>query len=161
MATRTSRNSTRSNTSRTSHGVDSAQSQQQAAYQTSQQRMVVAADTTSAMLRGAETWTRLQLNALERTGQTWRETAEKMRAANGPLELMAAQNHLLMNSMVQAMQFGQEFLQATLAIQPDLARVREESAPPTATEPLSPMMQAWQTMLNPVGLNGAATTGQH
>jgi len=159
MATRKqSRNSARSNSSRNSHDVDQAQLQQ-AAQQGSQQQMVMAADTTSAVLRGAELWSELQLHALQRSGQTWREVAEKLRTAQGPLDLVAAQNHLVMNSFVQAMQLGQELLQATLLAQPGLVQPAQRQAA-TATESMGPMMQAWQTMMNPMGLNGAAATAQ-
>jgi len=163
MATRKqSRNSTRSHSSRNSHDVDHGQLQQaaqQAAQQGSQQQMVLAADTTSAVLRGAELLSELQLHALQRTGQTWREVAEKLRTAQGPMDLVAAQNHLLMNSMVQAMQLGQEFLQATLLAQPGLVRPAQQQAA-VATESMGPMMQAWQSMMNPMGLNGAAAAAQ-
>lgn len=153
----TSRNSTRSTTSRVTRDVDARQ-QQQAAQQKSQQRMAHAADTATAMLRGAEVWTQVQLHALQRTGQTWREAADQIRAAQGPLELMAAHNQLAMNTFVQAMQLGQEFLQAALVSQPEIVRTAHpEPAEAPAGDAMTPMMQVWQAMM-PAGLNGAAAT---
>jgi hypothetical protein len=161
MATRKSRNSTRSQTSRTSHDVD-PRLQQEAAQQQTHRQMQLAVDTTAAVLRGAEVFTQLQLLALKRSAQSWQQAAEQLRSARGPLELVAAQNQLFMNSFVHAMQFGQEFLQATAAAQPELTRgAREQSSQPAGTEAIAPMMQAWQNVLAPMGLNGVAAAATH
>jgi hypothetical protein len=158
MATRKSRNSTRSHTSRASADVD-ARVQQEAAQQQTHRQMQLAVDTTAAVLRGAEIWTQLQLHALKRSAQSWQQAAEQLRLARGPMELMAAQNQLVMNSFVQAMQFGQDFLQATWAAQPEVTRgAREAAAAPAGVEAMAPMMQAWQNVLAPMGLNGAGAT---
>jgi hypothetical protein len=156
MATRTrraptkrvaSRNSTRSTTSRSSREVQDARR--------SQQQMAVAAESTSALLRGAEIWTQLQLNALQRSAQTWREAAEQIRSARTALDLVAAHNQLMMNSWVQAMQAGQELVQAVAAARTEVPAPVQDQAP-AAAESVPPIMQVWQTMMKPMVLDGAA-----
>lgn len=159
MATRKSRNSTRSTTSRASHELDTHR-QQRAVQERSQQQIAMAAEAASAMLQVAQVWTQLQLHALQRSGDTWRIAAEQMRNARDPLELMAAHNQLAMNAFVQTLQFGQECLQAAVATQPELTRPAQEQAT-AAGDSVAPIMQVWQNMMNPAALNGAGTAATH
>ena len=154
---RKSRNSTRETTARASHDIDPTE-YQQAAQASSQQQLAMAADTTSALIRGAEIWSQLQLQALQRSGQAWREAAERLRTAASPWDLMNVQSQLMMKTMQQFMGFAQDFMQSTMAMQArETARTTEQSssAVESMAAPMMPMMQAWQAMLNPMGLNGA------
>jgi hypothetical protein len=169
MANRKSRNSTRSSSSRNSQEVEATE-YRQAAQQRSQEQMAAAADAASAVIRGAEMWSQLQLNAVQRTGQSWREAAEKIRAAQGPLELVGVQNQLLMNAFVSGMQLAQEFVQASFAMQLEAggqralqgaAQAEPRAAGPTDMMAAMPMMQVWQAMMNPARANGAAGAVSH
>jgi hypothetical protein len=165
MATRKSRNSARSTSARSSHEIDPGQ-YQQAAQQGSQQQLALAADTTSALMRGAEIFSQLQALALQRSGQTWREVAERLRTARGPFDLVGVQSHLVMNSFQQFVQLSQDFMQVAAAMQPPVAEQAQaqanaaaETAAPMMQSPMmqTPIVQAWQAMMSPMGLNGLAT----
>jgi phasin family protein len=156
MATRKSRNSTRETTARSSKDVRSAQ---EAAQQGSQQQLAMAAASTSALLRSAELWSQLQLQAVQRSGRNWQQAAERLRTATSPLDLISLQNELMMNSFVQLLEFAQDFVQTATAMQtpeavPAAAQAAEQAT--GAAESVVPVMQAWQAMWNPMGLNGAA-----
>jgi hypothetical protein len=159
MATRKSRNASRSTQSRTAHDVD-AEQYQQAAQQGTQKQVTLAVDATSAVLRGAEIWSQLQLRAIQRSSQAWREAAEQLREANGPLAVMGVQNQLITNTLVQGFQLAQDMMQAAVALQPAAAsRAQDEAAGSAETFSAmmqAPIMQAWQNMLNPMSMNGAA-----
>lgn len=159
MATRKSRNSARSHEARTSHNVDPT-AYQQAAQQGPQQQLAIAAETTSAFLRTAESLARLHLHALQRSARTWREAAQRMRAGTGPMDLLQVQHHLLTNAMMECFQFSQEFLQATVSVEPSATTTAEatgvETAEAAPTLAPGPMIQAWQAFINPGAFNGAA-----
>jgi hypothetical protein len=154
MATRKSRNSTRETTARSSHKVD-RDAQQQAAQPGSQQQLAIAAETTSALLRGAELWSQLQLQALQRSGKTWTEAAEQLRAATTPQDLVNVQTQLMTSSVLQFLGIAQDFVQMTAALQ-----ARDTARPAAsgngAAESVPAMMNAWQAMVDPMGLAGAA-----
>jgi hypothetical protein len=178
MATTKSRNGTRAENS--TQPLDAGRSQQ-ALQQRTQQQLASAAETTSRLLRGGEVWSQLQANALQRSGQTWREAAQRMRDAHSVLDLIGAQNQVLMNSFVQYFQFTQEFLEAAVALQQDASaqaaqaqgeaqeqQPEQASGGPTAESVVSsmmqtpmmqmPMVQAWQAMMRPMtaGMNGVS-----
>ena len=162
MAKGKSRNSVRSNSARTSHDPDTARTQQ-AATQRSRQQMATAADAASTLMRGAQAWSELQARALQRSGQTWREAAERLRAATTPLDYIGVQNHIVMNAFLQAVQFSQELMQASAALQPNGAAQLQDQAAAAAEDSMAgvmqgPMMQAWQAVMNPMSLNGAASS---
>jgi hypothetical protein len=154
MATRKSRNSTRETTARSSHKVD-RDAQQQAAQPGSQQQLAIAAETTSALLRGAELWSQLQLQALQRSGKTWTEAAEQLRAATTPQDLVNVQTQLMTSSVLQFLGIAQDFVQMTAALQArDTTRTAQSGN--GAAESVPAMMNAWQAMVDPMGLAGAA-----
>lgn len=162
MATRksrTSRNSTRETTSRTTQGVDQARFQH-AATESSQQHFALAADAATMLLRTAEIYSQVQLQAVQRSSRTWQQAAERLRAATTPMDFIGAQNQLAMDSMLQFVQFTQDLVQATAAARPAAAELAEEeqnAAEATVQAAMqTPMVQAWQAMLNPLGLGGAA-----
>lgn len=147
----------------TAGAADTAQ-YQQAAQQGTQQQMMAAAEATSQWLRGAEIWSQLQLHAVQRSGKTWREVSQLMRSANNPLEMAAAQNHLVMNLMLQGFEFAQELVQSAFTLQSGAAAQADEASGEAASTAMplmpAPIMQAWQTLLNPAaaGLNGASAS---
>jgi hypothetical protein len=154
MATRKSRNSTRETTARSSHKVD-RDAQQQAAQPGSQQQLAIAAETTSALLRGAELWSQLQLQALQRSGKTWTEAAEQLRAATTPQDLVNVQTQPMTSSVLQFLGIAQDFVQMTAALQArDTTRTAQSGN--GAAESVPAMMNAWQAMVDPMGLAGAA-----
>lgn len=154
MATRKSRNSTRQTTARASHHVD-REPHQQAAQPGAQQQLAIATETMSAWIRGAELWSQWQLQALQRSGKIWTEAAERLRAATSPLDLVSVQNQLALDSVLQFLGMAQDFVQMTTATQARVAARAPEPASDTV-EPLPAMMNAWQAMVDPMGLAGAA-----
>jgi len=154
MATRKSRHSTRATTARASHDVDRA-AHQPTAQPGTQQQFAIAADTASAWVRGAELWSQWRLQALQRSGKIWTEAAERLRAATSPLDLVSVQNQLALDSVLQFLGMAQDFVQMTTATQARVAARAPEPASDTV-EPLPAMMNAWQAMVDPMGLAGAA-----
>lgn len=154
MATRKSRNSTRQTTARASHHVDRAP-HQQAAQPGAHQQIAIATETMSAWIRGAELWSQWQLQAVQRSGKTWSDAAERLRAATSPLDLISVQNQLVMDSVQQVLGLAQDFAQMTASMQARSAARPAEPASDTV-EPLPAMMNAWQAMVDPMGLAGAA-----
>ena len=149
-----SRNSTRETTARSSHKVD-RDAQQQAGQTGTQQQFAFAADATSALLRGAELWSQLQLQALQRSGQTWSEAAEQLRTATTPQDLVTVQTQLMANSVLQFLGIAQDFVQMTASLQARDA-ARPAMSGNGAAESVPAMMNAWQAMVDPMGLAGAA-----
>jgi hypothetical protein len=154
MATRKSRNSTRETTARSSHKVESDAQQQ--AQRGSQQQLAFAADATSALLRGAELWSQLQLQALQRSGQTWSEAAEQLRTATTPQDLVTVQTQLMTNSVLQFLGIAQDFVQMTNSALQARDAGRPAMSGNGAAESVPAMMNAWQAMVDPMGLAGAA-----
>ena len=162
MATRKSRNSARETKARSSHDVDRATHQQAAQPASQQQQLAIAADATSALIRGAELWSQVQLQALQRSQKTWTEAAEQLRAATTPQDLLGIQAQLMTNSVLQFLGIAQDFMQMTAALQArDGARQFEQAN--GSVESVPAMMNAWQAMVDPMGLAGvaAASVARH
>jgi hypothetical protein len=127
------------------------------------QRYALAADAISAFLRTAEICSEVQLHALQRCGRTWRQVAERLHAATGPLDMIGVQNQIVMDAMLQFVQLAQDLTLASDAARSAAPVVKEAATvakeAPTATVPKPTMqtslMEAWRTMLNPLGQGGA------
>ena len=156
--TSSSRNSTRATTSRTSQAIDPARLAP-AIPQSSPQPLALVADSMSTLLRTAEAWSQVQAQALQRSGQAWRQAAERLRTAAGPDDLISAQAQILIDSVLQFVQLTQDLMQVSVAAQPaaaDLARDETSAAGATMDAAAKhPVMQAWQAMVNPLGIGVA------
>lgn len=170
MAARKSRNSTRETTARATQRVNPARDEQ-SNQQSSQQSVAVGAEAAATMLRGAAIWSELQMQAIQRSAQTWRNLAERLRTATTPLDIIGAQKEIMTDAMLQLLQFTQDLVQASSAAQPALGKAAggEAGAANAAAQDATqaPMLQAWQAMVNPLGLvaagslNGDATRATH
>jgi hypothetical protein len=159
----TSRNSTRSHTSRSSTEAPSGQEAQVAGESVRQQFGLITQGAES-VLRTAEVWQQAQLQLTQRTRSSYRDAAARMGQATNPAELISIQAGLLLSGMQQAMQFGVEVMTGTMAQQSEAGPAAQQAfgtggAPVNAgLAAMAPMVQAWQSMFTPPGDGASSTT---
>ncbi|MEJ7928535.1 phasin family protein [Ramlibacter sp. AN1015] len=121
------------------------------------QQMASTASTTSAMLRAFDTLQQAQQHMIQRAALLQEQTAERLRNATTPAEVMSIQSTMLVSGMTEFAQYTQELMLASLKAQSEFMRPTEtgqqgaSAVPPSAT----PLFQAWQAVFSGP-LNGAA-----
>lgn len=134
---------------------------------TTLQQMAGAANAASAMLRVADTFAQTQQHMIQRAALLQDQTADRLRNASSPLELLSIQSSLLMSSWNELAQFSQELMLAALKAQSELVRpgdvaagASKAAAANPATAAASPLLQAWQAVFT-APLNGATGDLRH
>lgn len=126
------------------------------------QQMATTASAASAMLRALETFQQTQQHMLQRAALLQEQTAERLRQANTPVELLSIQSNMVMASLTDMAQYAQELMLATMKAQSEFVRPVEQqqgvatAAPQTA----SPLFQAWQAVFT-APMQGAAASMRH
>jgi hypothetical protein len=108
------------------------------------QQMAGAATAASALLRAADTLVQAQQHMIQRAAALQDQTADRLRQATSPAEVMSIQSNLLVSGWTEMAQYAQECVAATLQVQGELVRSNkpaETSATPMAS---TPFFQAWQ-----------------
>ncbi len=126
------------------------------------EQLATSASAASAMLRAFDTLQQTQQHMIQRAALLQEQTAERLRNATSPMEVMAIQSSLLMSGWTEMAQYAQELMTATLKAQGEFTRQPQQQAATaqTAASATPPLFQAWQAMFT-APLNGGATGRPH
>lgn len=128
------------------------------------QQMANTASAASVALQVFDSLQQTQHRLIQRAATLHEQTAERLRHATTPGEIMAIQSSLMMSGWSEMAQYSQELMTATLKAQDELS---QSSKSPTAargstassmshmTHPAVPLFQAWQAMFTPPAGNAA------
>ncbi|HSW17779.1 MAG TPA: hypothetical protein VLJ86_11170 [Ramlibacter sp.] len=147
------------------HGADMAGASNSAMADFAKQQLASTANATSAVLRVLDVFQQTQQQILQRAAQIHAQTAERVRAANTPTELMAVQSTLLLTGFTELAQCGQQLMMAALKAQSEFMQ-QPENQPQFggAANPAAPLLQAWQSAFAATmndALNGAEAPSRH
>jgi hypothetical protein len=148
--------STRSNARDNSAEQDAASGQAAMADATREQ-LATTASAASALLRAMDTLQQTQAHMLQRAALLQEQTAERLRNASTPMEVMSIQSGLLMSGWSELAQYTQELVAASLKAQGEFMRPPQQqqaAATQAAASAAPPLFQAWQAMFT-APLNGA------
>lgn len=139
-------------------------SAQNAVADATRQQMANTASTTSAMLRALDTFQTTQQHMVQRAALLQEQTAERLRHAQTPFEVMSIQSSMMLSGVTDLAQYAQELMIASLKAQGEFMRPGDQQQAATAspTTTATPLFQAWQAMFNPAlnpALNPAMTGG--
>ncbi len=164
MATRSTHRETSTQT------ADIANAQSTVAELTRQQ-LATAASTASALLRALESFHLTQQHMLQRAALLQSQTAERLRSANSPTEMMAVQSSVMLSGISEMAQYAQEMMLASLKAQNEFMRPAEEQqaagnqaaqAAQSMSAAASPLFQAWQSVFAaPMAAATGGATGKH
>ncbi len=120
-----------------------------------------ASDTLSTVYGAAQSLQALQQQAMGRVMQRQLQAVSQLTAIKGPMDLVALQVDLMTFGMQEAVQFWSQMASAITQRQQVAAGDDTSTSAATSTAnaaglPINPVLQAWQAMLNPSSLNGAA-----
>ncbi|MBL0422351.1 phasin family protein [Ramlibacter sp. AW1] len=132
------------------------------------QQMASSASAASAMLRSLDVFHQTQQHMLQRAALLQEQTAERLRQASTPMELLSIQSSLMMASLTELAQYSQEMMLASLKAQNEFMRPgdqQQQTAAGAATQAASaaaasPLFQAWQAVFT-APMNGAASLRPH
>lgn len=150
----------RSNARDTAANPDAAQAAMAGA---ARDQLATTASAASALLRAFDTLQQTQAHLIQRTALLQEQTAERLRSATTPMEMMAIQSSVLMSGWTELAQYTQELVAATLKAQGEFMRPQPQpqqpqaSASQAAAAATTPLFQAWQAMFTPPTAGGASS----
>ena len=127
------------------------------------QQMATSASTASALLRALDAFQQTQLHMTQRAALLQEQTADRLRNANSPIELLAIQSTFALSSMSEWAQYTQELMLSSLKAQSEFMRPAEQQkqSASQAAGAAAPLFQAWQSVFT-APLNGAmAASARH
>lgn len=113
------------------------------------QQLATTATTACAMLRALDTFQQTQQHMIQRAALLQEQTADRLRSANSPAELMAIQSTVMLSGLSEMAQYAQELLLASLKAQNEFLKPAEQQqqvAGTTANAATAPLFQAWQSV---------------
>lgn len=122
------------------------------------QQMANTASAASVALHVFDSLQQTQHRMIQRAAMLQEQTAERLRHATTPGEVLAIQSSLMMSGWSEMAQYAQELMAATLKVQGELARPgnAQTAARASAASGMSslssataPLFQAWQAMFTP------------
>ena len=122
------------------------------------QQMANTATTACAMLRAMDTFQQTQQHMIQRAALLQEQTADRLRSANSPAELMAIHSTVMLSGLSEMAQYAQELLLASLKAQNEFlkpAEQQQQMAGSTASAATAPLFQAWQSVFT-APMHGAA-----
>ncbi len=97
-----------------------------AAADITRQQMATTASTACAMLRAMETFQQTQQHMIQRAALLQEQTADRLRGASTPAELMAIHSTVLLSGFSEMAQYAQELMLASLKAQSEFMRPAEQ-----------------------------------
>ncbi len=128
------------------------------------QQMASTATTACAMLRAMDTFQQTQHHMIQRAALLQEQTADRLRGAGSPAELMAIHSTVLLSSFSELAQYAQELLLASLKAQSEFMRPAEQQqqAASSTASAAAPLFQAWQSVFTaPMYGGGSTFTPRH
>ncbi len=126
------------------------------------QQLANSASTAGAMLRALDTFQQTQLHMIQRAALLQEQTADRLRNANSPIEMVAIQSTVVLSGLSEWAQYTQELMLASLKAQNEFMRpaeMQQQSASQAAAS-AAPLFQAWQSVFT-APMNGAMAAGRH
>jgi hypothetical protein len=150
----------RSNSRSASTPTPDIASAQNAMADLTRQQMATSASTASVMLRALDTFHQTQQHMLQRAALLQSQTAERLRAASTPTELIAVQSSLMLTGFSELTQYAQELMLASLKAQGEFMHPTEEQQATTANAAnvAAPLFQAWQSVFTAPMTAAASST---
>lgn len=126
------------------------------------QQMASTATTACAMLRAMDTFHQTQQHMLQRAALLQEQTADRLRGANSPAELMAINSTVVLSSLSEMAQYAQELMLASLKAQSEFMRPAEQQqqAATSTANAAGPLFQAWQSVFT-APMYGGSTFSRH
>jgi hypothetical protein len=144
---------------------------QNAVADVTRQQMASTASAASAMLRALDTFNQTQQHMIQRAALLQEQTAERLRTASTPAEVLSIQSTMLMSGMTDFAQYAQELMLASLKAQGEFMRPNGAEVPQAAAtaatatsnaaNSAAPLFQAWQAaFMAPMNGMGLGTSTQ-
>ena len=127
------------------------------------QQMANTASTAGAMLRAMDTFQQTQLHMIQRAALLQEQTADRLRNANSPIEMVAIQSTVMLSGLSEWAQYTQELMLASLKAQNEFLKPAEQQQQ-TASSTVGatgPLIQAWQSVFTTPMHAAAAAGGRH
>lgn len=127
------------------------------------QQMASTASTACAMLRAMETFQQTQHHLIQRAALLQEQTADRLRSASTPAELMAIHSTVLLSGFSELAQYAQELMLASLKAQSEFMRPAEQQqqAASSTASAAAPLFQAWQSVFTAPMYGGSTFTPRH
>ena len=127
------------------------------------QHLASTATTACAMLRAMETFQQTQQQLIQRAALLQEQTADRLRSANSPAELMAIHSTVLLSSVSTIAQYAQEMMLASLKAQGEFMRPTEQQqqAVRSTASAAAPLFQAWQSVFTAPMQSGSTFAPRH
>jgi hypothetical protein len=127
------------------------------------QQLASTATTACAMLRVMETFQQTQHHLIQRAALLQEQTADRLRSANSPAELMAINSTVLLSSLSEIAQYAQELMLASLKAQGEFMRPAEQQqqAVSSTASAAGPLFQAWQSVFTAPMYSGSTFAPRH
>jgi hypothetical protein len=116
------------------------------------QQLANTASTAGAMLRAMDTYHQTQQHMVQRAALLQEQTADRLRNANSPTELVAIQSTVMLSGLSDWAQYTQELMLASLKAQSEFMRPAELQQ--KSVSAAAPLFQAWQSVFT-APMNGA------
>jgi hypothetical protein len=127
------------------------------------QQLASTATTACAMLRVMETFQQTQQQLIQRAALLQEQTADRLRGASTPAELMAIHSTVMLSGFSAIAQYAQELMMAGLKAQSEFIRPAEQQqqAVSSTANAAAPLFQAWQSVFTTPMYNGSTFAPRH
>lgn len=129
------------------------------------QQMATTATTACALLRAMETFHQPQQHMIQRAAMLQEQTAERLRNAVSPIELVAIHSTVVMSGLSEMAQYAQEMMLASIKAQSEFLKPsqQQQNAASQGAGAAGPLFQAWQSVFTaPMqGMPGAGAPRHH
>lgn len=121
------------------------------------QQLASSCSTACAMLRALDTLQQTHAHMIQRAALLHEQTADRLRDANSPAEMLAIQSTVMISGLSEVAKFSQEMLLASLKAQNEFMRPAEQQQQTVASTAgaAAPLFQAWQSVFT-APMQGAA-----
>ncbi len=108
------------------------------------------ASNAGALLRALDTFQQTQQHMVQRAALLHERTADRLRTAASPIELVAIQSTVVLSGLSEWAQYSQELMLASLKAQSEFMRPAglQQQTTAQASAAASPLFQAWQSVFS-------------
>jgi hypothetical protein len=127
------------------------------------QQLANTASTTGALLRAMDSFQQTQQHMIQRAALLQERTADRLRSATSPIELVAIQSTVVLSSLSEWAQYSQELMLASLKAQSEFMRPAElqQQSAAQAANAAGPLFQAWQSVFSAPMSGAMAGVARH
>jgi hypothetical protein len=127
------------------------------------QQLASTATTACAMLRVMETFQQTQHHLIQRAALLQEQTADRLRSASSPAEVMAINSTVMLSSFSEMAQYAQELMLASIKAQGEFMRPTEQQQQTVSStaSAAGPLFQAWQSVFTAPMYGGPTFAPRH